>query len=60
MMVASGLVRSPISQFPTTPEWLFAQVRGELVAGHAGARTRQSEDLDQLAETAVRSLWDGA
>ena len=58
----TGAIRAfsdSVAQAPSALESIIAQVRRELVADGAGDPGRQPEDLDLLAETAVRTLWGG-
>lgn len=52
------LLPDAVAKTPATAESIIAQVRRELVAD-AGDPGGQPEDLDLLAESAVRTLWGG-
>lgn len=49
---------TPFAQMPETPEPVIAQVRRDLTRHHAIAAPFDEDDLDRVAETVVRELWE--
>ncbi|MBA3449750.1 MAG: hypothetical protein H0T18_00905, partial [Chloroflexia bacterium] len=50
---------NPFAQMPSTPDSIIAQVCRELAADCGNAVCPPRSELDRVAESAVRALWDG-